>query len=118
MRLPNQSTGIRRCMSTDSAFKKSVYPARVAQFNNPFNPGRLYFCYGWNEDTHSCSLYLGSKQLCDSLTPCNWGPSQAPVSQQVVRIGGHGPSTQRILLRPGVCYDDAVGTYYCWRFLL
>ena len=30
----------------------------------------LYFCYGWDEDTHQCHLYLGSKQLCDTVQSC------------------------------------------------
>ncbi|MGE0823299.1 MAG: hypothetical protein AB7G75_35610 [Candidatus Binatia bacterium] len=28
------------------------------------------WCYGWDEDTNSCQLYLGSKQSCEHLDPC------------------------------------------------
>lgn len=43
----------------------------------------LYYCYGFDEDTHSCQLYLGSRQSCESLTPC-FSPADAPSRERFV----------------------------------
>ena len=91
MILPNQSTSIKRTgikhlstrmepgvqASTHQWFHvelplQSVNRPEVLPYHNPIYPSNPYYCYGWDDVTNSCKLYLGSKQFCDNITPCPW----------------------------------------------
>jgi hypothetical protein len=100
MRLPNQSRSVRSFTSIKSKLERAIYPSEVAQYINPFDPGDLHYCYGWDENTNSCKLYLGSKRLCDSLTPCD-----LQKTYQVVCWKAHGTVV------PGIdCWKCADGS--------
>ena len=70
MKLPIQSANIMRNASAQPMVEQAIYPAQFAQFRLPIRD--LHFCWGWDEDSYTCRLYLGTKQMCQSLTPC-WG---------------------------------------------
>ena len=46
----------------------------------------LYYCYGFNEDTHTCNLYLGSRESCASLNPCFYPADEAAKTKRVQQI--------------------------------
>lgn len=68
MNVPRQSRGAERLARTQARIAAAINPSR-ARFTL-FDPGDLHWCYGWNEDTSSCQLYLGTRRACASLTPC------------------------------------------------
>ena len=74
MRIPNQSTSILR---NEALYSYSDKPRVQPGMFQWIPPGRgLYFCWGWDDDFNTCRLFWGTKKLCESLTPCIWGPHQ------------------------------------------
>jgi hypothetical protein len=70
MKIPTQSTSISIAHRTGSMSGRHVYPSRAAQAFQSVNFGELHFCYGWDWNSGSCKLYLGTKQQCETNMPC------------------------------------------------
>jgi hypothetical protein len=115
MRLPKQSTSVRRFPCSGHTPKRAIYASRVAQYVNPLNPGELWFCYGLNENTNSCELYaFHNKQDCDTLTPCSWSPLQA-ILRQPVRVK-HPRCEPTKQIECCTDFSSAIGPYGCASF--
>ena len=53
----------------------------------------LYYCYGFDEDTNSCNLYLGSRESCASLNPCIFAADEQVKTQRTKQILDLFPSS-------------------------
>lgn len=53
--------------------------------------GSPVFCFGFDEDTNQCLLYLGDEETCASLTPCLESPFGSTLPNKFKVVGSRKP---------------------------
>ncbi len=70
-----------------------VEPASTLVQRFAISTDDLWYCYGFDEDTNQCSLHLGTRQSCASLTPCAFPASEEVKARRTEEILAFPPST-------------------------